>query len=121
MNNEFDFNNIGKREPYRVPDGFFDTLEHRIIARAKAYERRTLPRRRLWLTSIASAAAVALLLIVVSVAIPQQNLAATHHTTIEDVEKSFDVLSEADRDYLIDAYIQDPFIYNKNYYDETDY
>lgn len=121
MKTDFDFDRIGRREPYRVPDGFFDTLEDRIVARAKASEQRRVPRWRLWLTGVASAAAVAVVLIVVSVGIPQQNFAATRTATIEDVEKSFDVLSEADRDYLIDAYLQDPFINNENYYNETDY
>ena len=27
MEKDFDFNSIGKRMPYQVPDGFFDQLE----------------------------------------------------------------------------------------------
>ena len=27
MEKEFDFNQVGKRMPYKVPDGFFDSME----------------------------------------------------------------------------------------------
>ena len=31
MKREFDFNDIGKRMPYKVPEGFFDTLEDNAV------------------------------------------------------------------------------------------
>ena len=32
MEKTFDFNTIGKRMPYTVPDGFFDKMEEDIVA-----------------------------------------------------------------------------------------
>ena len=33
MEHQFNFDNIGKRMPYSVPEGFFDDMERQILAR----------------------------------------------------------------------------------------
>lgn len=58
MKTEFDFQQVGKRTPYRVPEGFFGAFQQQVMAEAK--RRRQLRRRRrtLWL-SLAGVAGVA--------------------------------------------------------------
>lgn len=54
---DFDLEHIGKKMPYRVPEGFFETFPERMMQRV-ALRRRTR-RRRLWIgLSTAAAAAV---------------------------------------------------------------
>lgn len=56
MKTEFDFQQVGRRTPYRVPEGFFETFTRQVQAEAQRRRRRC--RVRLWL-SAASVAAVA--------------------------------------------------------------
>lgn len=121
MKTDFDFNNVGKREPYTVPDGFFDTLTSDIVSRVENESKPRVSPWRVWLTGAASVAAVAAVLVIVAVGFPQKNLAASRTYTMEDVEKSFDALTEADQYCFIETYRQDPFINEQTNYDETDY
>ena len=36
MEKEFDFKNIGKRMPYRTPDGFFGKMQKQVLERTQA-------------------------------------------------------------------------------------
>lgn len=117
----FDFKNVGKREPYTVPYGFFDTLPNTIVNRIEHETPRRVSPWRTWLTGVASVAAVASVLIIVAIGFPQKNIAATRSYSFEDVERSFDVLSETDRDIFIDTYRYDTFINEQTDYDETDF
>lgn len=43
MNNDFDFDKIGKQVPYRVPEGFFEEMQQNVMERTKQpRKRRTL-------------------------------------------------------------------------------
>ena len=33
MDKDFDFDNIGKRTPYRTPENFFEEAQHKILER----------------------------------------------------------------------------------------
>lgn len=111
MKHDFDFNHIGRREPYKVPDGFFDQLRESI-------NDHTLPRRRThWLrwgsllTGAASVAAVFALIL--SSGVPEaarQQQAEAKVYTMNDVEQTFDRLAETDQAYIIDIYDQDIFL-----------
>lgn len=67
MNTDFDFDNIGKRTPYRTPEGFFDEMQRNVMQRTCGEQRRK--RRRLAMiisTTVAMAAIFAGLLFVPS-------------------------------------------------------
>ena len=34
MKKDFDFDDIGKRTPYRTPDGFFEDVQRKVMERA---------------------------------------------------------------------------------------
>ena len=40
MKKDFDFDDIGKRTPYRTPDGFFEDMQQRVMERAGVKQRR---------------------------------------------------------------------------------
>lgn len=50
MKTEFDFQQVGKRTPYRVPEGFFDTFQQQVMAEAKHRRQLRSRRRTLWLS-----------------------------------------------------------------------
>lgn len=100
----FDFDKTGKRMPYRVPDGFFDAMEERLLSAAAP----PVPRRRFAPLAICRtlAAAATLALIVVSV---KTGIYAAP-TDFDDVARAYDRLAEDDREYLADIYQDDLFI-----------
>ena len=58
MNNELDFDEIGKRTPYLTPEGFFDEMQKKVMERTQKEQR---PKRRLWTITSAVAAVAAIL------------------------------------------------------------
>lgn len=99
----YNFDNIGKKMPYRVPDGFFDDMEDSITSRALSYSKKNLISKILY-WGVASAAAIAALIIV---AIPGDS---NEKTEFADIAQAFDNLSDADQAYLIEIYQDDIFI-----------
>lgn len=55
MERDFDFDDIGKKTPYRVPEGFFDEMQHNI--RKRTYGVQSAGRR--WRIALSAGAAVA--------------------------------------------------------------
>lgn len=110
MNKEFDFNKIGKRMPYTVPDGFFGKLEDDIWERVKNVSevRQTAhkpAKLHLFIRSaVAVAASIALVIVVCT------NSSKTNSTTIDDVDKAFSQLTSDDQAYLWNIYQDDVFI-----------
>lgn len=43
MKKEFDFDDIGKRTPYRTPDGFFEDMQRKVMERAGVKQQRKSP------------------------------------------------------------------------------
>ena len=59
MEKEFDFNAIGKRTPFRTPEGFFENVQANILKRAaEEKKRRRLYRLRIGLSVALSVAAM---------------------------------------------------------------
>lgn len=66
-NTTFDLSQVGKRTPYRVPEGFFSENEQKLLAQMAAHSsKRRIPMRR-WL-GYAAAASVALAVILYPIA-----------------------------------------------------
>lgn len=40
MTEQFDFDKIGKKVPYRIPDGFFDDMQQQVLKRTEEPRRR---------------------------------------------------------------------------------
>ena len=57
MNKEFDFNEIGKRTPFRTPDGFFERMQAETLKRVSEEKRRKRLYRLRWGVSVALAVA----------------------------------------------------------------
>jgi len=102
MNKTFDFEQIGKRMPYTVPDGFFEQMEQNVLAAAKpAKKGRTV--RMIVRAAIAAAAVVA-----VCFALTTKNPgAATPADSFALVEQAYSNLSADDQNYLMQLYQDD--------------
>lgn len=111
MTQHFDFNRIGKRMPYTVPEGFFSEMTERVVARAVS-EAQAKRKRRTRVVSLASAivamaASIALFLVVSTTSRPA--------TTVDmaDVESAFSKLSADEQSYLLAVYQEDIFMDNQ--------
>lgn len=116
MSNDFDFDKIGKRMPYRVPEQFFDSMETNvleIVGKEKSGDNTgtrqgTVPkphtRKRMFICSVVAAAAAALLFVVIFSHTRQDA------PTLNDVDRAFCQLSAADQQYMLSVYQDDEFI-----------
>ncbi len=113
MDSNFDFDKIGKRMPYKTPDGFFDKLEDDVMAGirkgggAVGATKRPGRLRNLRIAvggTLALAASLALFLML--------NFRASNPapSTMEDVDLAFCRLSQADQDFLLNLYREDGFM-----------
>lgn len=112
MTNEFDFNRVGKRMPYTVPDGFFDQMESNVWQEiqnkpvrieAKPAKQRSLL-RIVAITATAAAAAVVIAFLPTRTSSPD----------FADVEQAFCNLSTEDQAYMLSVYQEDIFINQEN-------
>ena len=112
MENTFDFNQVGKRMPYRVPEGFFDKmmegLPNPFEGGANLRFQKPLLRRGWGRLLLAAAAAVALFFVV------QPLLPKSSTDDFENVELAFNNLSTDDQDFLLEIYEEDDFMNDSN-------
>lgn len=59
MKKDFDFDDIGKRTPYRTPDGFFDDVQRKVMERAGVRQQRKSHLKLIVATVITMAALLA--------------------------------------------------------------
>jgi hypothetical protein len=99
----YNFDKIGKKMPYRVPDTFFDELENTIMIEVqKRQNKRNI--LKIFYRSVAVAATIALLMIVGGSGTKNDK------TDFAEIAQAFDNLSEADQTYLLEIYQDDIFI-----------
>ena len=99
----YNFDKIGKKMPYRVPDTFFDELENTIMIEVqKRQNKRNI--LKIFYRSVAVAATIALLMIVGGSGTKNDK------TDFAEIAQAFDNLSEADQTYLLEVYQDDIFI-----------
>lgn len=105
MKEDFDFNKVGKRMPYTVPDRFFTDFEDGVWKElGKREKARTPKKHRLLLQIVASAISVAAVLAL---------FFAIHDggtVSLPEVEQAFDRLSAEDQAYLFAVYDDDILI-----------
>jgi len=126
MEKIFDFEQVGKRMPYTVPDGFFDRMEENVVASlsekgtvkseefASAPKENTKKARTVKIavrSAIAVAAAIALFF-VVRTTLPQSEPVLTSADDFASVELAFNNLSADDQDFLIQIYEEDDLFIN---------
>ena len=121
MNKHFDFEQVGKRMPYNVPDGFFDQLEQNVMAEVKPDDIATEKPKvkahavKMAIRTIFVAAAAVALFFVVTKNLPNDD---TQADTFEIVELAYNNLSNEDQEYLMEVYEEDVFIIEN---EEMDY
>ncbi len=109
MKKDFDFSNIGKREPFTVPEHFFENLQAKIEQDATQTRKPRIFSWKVIMSSAASVAAVAAIIFTVGF---RHSNATVKKYSLETVEQSFAQLCEADQQYLIETYQEDIFLNN---------
>ena len=124
MDKQFNFEQVGKRMPYNVPDGFFDQLEQNVMAEVKADNGESAQLKpkvqkvrtvRMAIRTILAAAAAVALFFVVTKNLPTSE---SQTDTFEFVELAYNNLSTEDQEFLIEIYEEDVFMIES---EEMDY
>lgn len=106
MAQNFDFNDVGKRMPYTMPEEVFREMEGHVFNTLKKDKQAMRKRRVLRWSSIggiAAAASIALLLMV-------KPFSAVQDEPLTLIDLAFGNLCEADQEYLIEIYQEDYFL-----------
>lgn len=121
MKQTFDFKQIGKQMPYRVPNGFFQEMEHNVLdavaektaERIPAMaERKPLQAERFVFTRLAKYAAAVAASVVVLLAVNVKFFHTAAPADMQDVEAAFNQLSLSDQECLVELYQEDVFLDN---------
>lgn len=109
MKRDFDFNKVGKRMPYTVPDNFFTEMEDNVYLELNAQSPVRAKRQRTFLrmavTALTTAAATVALVLVLD-----KGPRAVHTTDFAEVEQAFTNLVAEDQTYLFSVYQDDIFM-----------
>lgn len=107
MKDEFEFNKIGKRMPYAVPDGFFDEMEQR-LREELGHASRPLPnprKRNKMIPFVVGALTVAAVVVWAFVLIPrEENPDSASAIELAEVEQAFGNLAMEDQAYMLSVY-----------------
>ena len=114
MEQNCDFNKIGKQMPYTVPDGFFSKLEDSVMevwsentSAAKAKRAKVV---RMAIRAVLAVAACIALFLIVRQTLPKgQDIVADD---FDKVELAFNNLDTEDQDYLLEVYQEELFLDN---------
>ena len=121
MKQTFDFKQIGKQMPYRVPNGFFQEMERNVLdavaekaaeRKPAMAERKPLQAKRFVFTRLAKYAAAVAASVVVLLAVNVKFFYVAAPTDMQDVEAAFDQLSLSDQECLVELYQEDVFLDN---------
>lgn len=121
MKQTFDFKQIGKRMPYRVPNGFFQKMERNVLdavaekateRKPAMAERKPLQAKRFVFTRLAKYVAAVAASVVVLLAVNMKFFYVAAPTDMQDVEAAFDQLSLSDQECLVELYQEDVFLDN---------
>lgn len=117
MKDAFDFDRIGKRMPYRTPDGFFDKMEEDVMSRlkeqdslfnAKVTMKKPVRSYKLIVRSLVSVAAVAIIALVIGSVLKEETSSSVVDTA--DLIQAFNQLDDADQLELLSTYQSDVFM-----------
>ena len=110
MKEKFDFDRVGKRMPYTVPDDFFAEMEANVRQKLEKQPatgvKKPRPYMRIVMTALTTAAAVAALVLVLN-----RSVHVTHPVVgFAEVEQAFGNLAAEDQTYLVSVYQDDIFM-----------
>ena len=115
---QFDFEQVGKRMPYNVPDEFFDKFEENVMEDVRGQKddvregvNRNKAMRIALRAAIAVAAALALFFVVRATLLQSEPVLASADD-FESVQLAFNNLSTEDQDFLIQVYEEDDVLIN---------
>lgn len=119
MKENFDFNKIGKRMPYRVPEGAMDRMEERVWATLQTEMTAPRPKRifRLWYAVAGGLVAASVALLLLFNFSPVVNPADEAYR----LEQAFCQLSSEDQENLLALYSEDPLMMDDFYLPEEAY
>lgn len=108
MKQEFDFDQIGKRMPYTLPDGFFEEMEGKVLSRVNAGQEKKNGTKMLSLRRVMLAvSAAACLLFAFTFLLPKPYSA--EEADAQEIT-AFEGLSAEDQGFLLEVYDDDIFI-----------
>ena len=107
MDKETNMMGVGKRMPYKTPDGVFDDIEHNVLT-ATGCERKIPRRFRAFGITLAVAASLTMLVMF------SWHWQSSRTDSLAEVQLAFESLDNADRAFLSEIYNEDTFI-NINY------
>ena len=118
MDKDFDFDNIGKRTPYRTPDNFFEETQRKILERTVGEQRKKRRLKRIIPTVIAVAAVLAGILFTPSLrymntdTTSASNILAVdkNNVTTDPVDKWIKELSDEELEELVSFSENDIFL-----------
>lgn len=100
MDKDFDFDNIGKRTPYRTPENFFEEAQHKILERTVGEQRRNRRLKRIIPAVIAVAAVLAGILFTPSLRYMNTDVPATsNRLAIENNNVAADPVDKWSKNY----------------------
>lgn len=105
MNDNFDFDKVGKRMPYTVPDGFFTDMEDKLWEQLKEQPAAKPAKRRSAMRIVMAAMAMAAAIVGVVFMLNR-----SQQVEYSDVEQAFAELSTDDQTYMLSVYQDDVFI-----------
>ena len=115
MEKTFDFEKIGKRMPYTVPDDFFTKLEESVMDEVKKETAQPKHRKtalRIALRSVLAVAATVALIFVVRATLPTSEPVLASANDFDSVQQAFNNLSTDDQDFLIQVYEDEDILMN---------
>ena len=115
MNKEFDFDDIGKKTPYRTPDNFFEDMQQKVMERTYGGQCRKRRLQIMFSTAVAAAAILAGVLFVPSYLQTGDVPAGTSDMLAVDrssdpVDKWIHELSDEELEELVDFSDNDIFL-----------
>lgn len=135
MKDNFDFDKIGRRMPYKAPAGYLDNLEANVLSRlnlpekpvrlitsekqARRRSRMSFRRMIIPVSGVLAAASVAAVVFFHAEEQPARPVAPKFEPVkIEQVDKAFSNLDDTDREYLLTVYQNDVFMDEQTYITE---
>ena len=117
MKKDFDFDDIGKQTPYRVPDGFFEDMQRKVMVRSGAGRQRKSRIRLIVSSAIAVAAVLAGVLFIPSLyrmdgtkSASSDALAVERSNNTDPVDKWIKELSDEELEELVSFSENDIFL-----------
>ena len=116
MNKEFDFDDIGKKTPYRTPDNFFEDMQQKVMERTYGRQRRKRRLQIMFSTAVAAAAILAGVLFVPSylqtrdVPAGTSDMLAVDRSSSDPADKWIHELSDEELEELVSFSESDIFL-----------